>query len=99
MTKAAGFRYDSRRLPHDIRVGPEELYGDRVLLRLDAEHLVEGAAIAMGDGVTGDHLRHSEPGAVPARLHAHEPVADAGERRKQDPVRDLDGTDPEWVCQ
>ena len=47
-------------------------------------------AVAVDEPEARHHLGHDEAGAVTLRLKAHEPVADAGERREHDPVRDLD---------
>ena len=52
------------------------------------QQLVERLAVAVVDGEARDHLRHREPGAVALGLQAHEPVADAGQRRQHDAVRD-----------
>ena len=84
---------DGRRLAHHVGVGAEELDRDRALVGVDAQHLLDRAPVAVRDREARDHLRDRQPGAVALRLQAHEPVADPGERREQDPVRDLDVRD------
>ena len=46
-----------------------------------------------------DHLRDREPGAEALGLQAHEPVADAGQRRQHHAVGDLEVPDRPWVVQ
>ena len=58
--------------------------------RVHDEQLVERLAVAVVDRVARDHLATREPGAVALGLQAHEPVADAGQRREHDPVGDRD---------
>jgi hypothetical protein len=77
----------------------EELHGDRMLVRVDAHQLAQGALVAMVQTEAGDHLRDGEARAVPARLEADEPVADPGQRRQQHPVGDPHPTDLERLGQ
>ena len=70
-----------------------------MLVGMDAQHLLDGAAVAVHQGDAGDHLRDREPRTVAARLQAHEPVADAGERSEQHAVGDLDVADREGGSQ
>ncbi len=84
---------DRCRGAHHVRVPAEQLDRDRpagALLGAHDEQLVERLAVAVVDRVARDHLRHREAGAVALGLEAHEPVADAGQRREHDPVRDRD---------
>ncbi len=78
---------------HDLRVLAEELDRDRparALVGVDDEQLVERLAVAVVDRVARDHLADREAGAVALGLEPHEPVADPGQRREHDPVRDRD---------
>jgi hypothetical protein len=82
----AGVRDHGGRLAHDRRVVAEQLDGDRVLVRMDAQELLDGALVAIGEAEAGDHLRGDEGGPEATRLKAHEPVADAGQRSEDEPV-------------
>jgi hypothetical protein len=59
-----------------------------VLVRVHAQELAERAAVAVADPEARDHLGDDEAGAVAAGLEAHEPVADPGEGREDEAVRD-----------
>src|SRR4051794_18827822 len=87
---------------HDVGVLAEELDRDRAaavaaLVGMDPQHLDARLLVAVVDPEARHHLRHREPGAVALGLEPDEPVADAGERREHDPVRDPDGADVEGV--
>ncbi len=81
---------DPGRDAHHVGVLSEQLDRHRpavrTLARVDAQHLHTGALVAVEDRVRGDHLRDGHPGAVALGLQAHEPVADAGERREHHAV-------------
>ena len=77
------------------RVLAEELdrgRAGRPLLGVHAQHLDARLLVAVVDGVARHHLRDRQAGAVALGLQAHEPVADARQRREHDAVRDLDPT-------
>jgi hypothetical protein len=63
------------------------------------QHLAQGALVAVMEREARHHLREGHPGAVAARLQAHEPVPDPRQRREQDAVWDLNVADPERVCE
>ena len=67
--------------------------------RVDPQQLVERLAVAVVDREARDHLGDREPGAVALGLQAHEPVADAGQRREHDPVGDRDAAERPGVVQ
>jgi hypothetical protein len=90
------------RRAHDVRVLAEQLDRHRpvrALVGVDDQQLVERLAVAVVDGEARDHLRHGEPGPVALGLQAHEPVADAGERRQHDAVGDLEVAEAPGVVQ
>ena len=87
------------RIAHHLGIGAEELDRNRPLVGVNAKHLLGRAPIVVSEGVAGDHLRDREPGAVALGLHAHEPVADAGERGEQDTVSELEVGDAKRRCQ
>ena len=79
---------------HDGGSCAEQLDRDRpavALARVDAQHLATRALVAVKDGMGGDHLRDDEAGAVALGLQAHEPVADASQRREHDAVGNRSG--------
>ena len=92
-------RRDAGAGAHHVWVVPEELDRHRMLLGMNDQELLERAAVAVMKREARDHLRDREPGAVAARLKAHEPVADPGQRGEKDAVGDLDVRDPERSCQ
>ena len=95
----AGLRDALGRRGHHVGIGAEQLDRHRVLVRMDAQQLGAGALVAVVDGVARHHLRDRQAGAVALGLEPHEPVADAGQRRQHDPVRDRDATERPRVCQ
>ena len=81
---------------HHVRIGAEQLHGDRParpLIRVDAQQLPARALVAVVDRERGDHLRHREAGAVAFGLQADEPVADSGERRQRHAIGDRDAAE------
>ena len=82
----AGVGRDRGGLAHHGGVMAEELHRHRVLVRVDAQELAHGALVAVHEPEARDHLGDHEAGAVALRLEAHEPVADAGERREHHAV-------------
>jgi hypothetical protein len=83
-----GARLGGERRPraHHLGVVAEELHRDGVLVGVDPHQLAQGALVAVVEGEAGDHLRDRQPGPVPFRLQADEPVADPRQGRQQDPV-------------
>ena len=96
---APTFATSRRGRAHDLRVLPEELDRDRPLVGMHDEQLVERLAVAVVDREARDHLGDREPGAVALGLQAHEPVADAGERREHHAVGDRDAAEVPGVVQ
>ena len=87
---------------HHVGVLAEELDGDRparALVGVDDQQLLEGAPVAVVDGVRGDHLADRQAGAVALGLQAHEPVADPGQRREHDAVGDGDAAELPGVAE
>ena len=84
---------------HRVGVRAEELDRDRMLVGMDPQHLVAVRSLPWWSAKLETISETAMPGAVAARLQAHEPVADPGQRREQDAVRDLDVGDPERACQ
>ena len=87
---------------HHRGVGAEQLDRDGAagaLTRVDVQQLAQRARVVVVDREARDHLRDHETRAVAARLQAHEPVADPGERRKHDAVGQLDPADRKALCQ
>ena len=95
----AGLGGDRGAGAHHLGVVAEELHRDRVLVGVDPHQLAQGALVAVVQAEAGDHLRDRQPGPVAFRLQAHEPVADPGQRRQQDPVGDPHSADLEGVGQ
>ena len=86
----AGVGDHRRGLTHHVRVVTEELHRDRVLVGMDAQELAHGALVAVGEPEARHHLGHHEARAKALGLEAHEPVADARQRREHHAVGDLD---------
>ena len=78
--------HDLGRVLHHVRVVAEELHRHRVLVGVDAEELRPRALVAVVEAEARHHLGHRERGAMPPRLKANEPGADAGQRRQHQPV-------------
>jgi hypothetical protein len=77
----------------------EELDRQRPLVGVDDEQLVKRLAVAVVDRERRDHLRDRQPGAEALGLQAHEPVADAGERRQHHAIGDLEVPQGPWVAE
>ena len=75
---------------HDVGVLPEELQRRGAFVGMDAQQLGERLLVAVVDGEARHHLAVGHPRAVARRLQAHEPVADAGQRREQHAVGHAD---------
>jgi hypothetical protein len=87
---------------HDLGVVAEQLDRHRpalALARVDHQQLVVRLLVAVVDGKAGDHLADRQARAVALGLQAHEPVADPGQRREHDPVRDRDAAQLPAVVQ
>ena len=59
-----------------------------MLVGVDPQQLAAGAFVAVVDREARDHLRDHQSGPISLGLQAHEPVADSGERRQHDAIRD-----------
>src|SRR4029450_8618443 len=88
---ACGFHH-ARGLGHGGRVRPEDLDGQRVLVRGDAE-VAERPLVAVLEPGAADHLGADETGAETAPLPTKGLHADPCHRREHDARRDLDGPD------
>ncbi len=84
---------------HHLRVLPEELHRDGVLVRMEPKQLLQGALVAVVEPEARDHLRDGQARSVAARLEAHEPVPDPRQGSEQHAVGDLDVADAEGGCE
>ena len=83
----------TRGLRHRLRLGAEDLDGERMLVGGDAQ-IAERSLVAMVQSRTADHLRAHEPGAVAPSLAAERLHAHARHRRQYEPRRYLDRPNP-----
>ncbi len=84
---------------HHVRVGPEQLHRDRVLVGMNPQQLATGPLVAVVDGEARDHLRDDQAGAVAAGLETHEPVPDPCQGREHDTVTHAHAAQLPWIGQ
>ena len=77
----------ARSIGHQLRVGAEDLDGERLLIRGDAQVTLR-ARVAVTEATGRNHLRADEPCAMPATLAAEGLNGDAGHRCEHDSARD-----------
>jgi hypothetical protein len=86
-------------LGHRVRILTEELDRDRMLIRVDSQHLLAGLLIAVLDGMAADHFGDEQASAEPAGLKAEEPIADSGQWGQRHPVGYGYAADLKWFVE
>ena len=81
------------RLGHHGRLGAEDLHGERMLVRRDAQ-VSECPLVLVVQAGAADHLRADQSGAEAAALAPERLHADAGHRREHETGRNLHRPDP-----
>ena len=82
----------SSRFGHDARLGAEDLHGEGMLVRSDAQ-IPECALVPVRESGAADHLGAHQSGPVAAPLAAKGLHAHTGHGSEDETRRDLDGTD------